>query len=154
MSFLISTHQNRTRTWSGVLYESNGTTAVVLSAQDVVRFKVGGNGSTPLIDLSSIEASENGSTLTFTAGTGSYVLKIAQGDVAALSGAYDAEILVVDDSENLPGDEKEIKHAESGVLFVHPTQGGEIAEEQSSSSASESESSSSSSENSSSSSSS
>lgn len=148
MSFLINTHQGRTRSWSGTIYQPDGTTAIVLQSTDVVRFKAGGNGDTPLIDLSSIEASENGSTLTFTAGTGNYVLKLAQGDIAALSGAYDAEISVVDDSENLPGDEKEIKHAENGVLFVHPTQGGEIAEEQSSSSVSESESSSSSSDNS------
>lgn len=149
MSFLINTHQNRTRNWTGTLYQADGSTAIVLAATDVVRFKAGGNGDTPAIDLSSIEASENGSTLTFTAGTGNYTLKLAQGDVAALSGAYDAEISVVDDSENLPGDEKEIKLAEIGVLFVHPAQGGEIAEEQSSSSQSNSESSESSSENSS-----
>lgn len=145
MSFQIATRQNRTRDFSVTLCESDGTTEISLAATDVVRLKVGANGSTtPAIDLSSIEASANGSTLTFTAGTGDCVIRIAQGDVATLSGAYDAEILVVDDSENLPGPEKAIKHAESGVLFVHPSQGGEIAEEQSSSSQSNSESSSSS----------
>ena len=141
MSFLISTHQNRTRSYTVTLYQPDGTTEIALAALDVVRFKVGANGTTPLIDLSSIEASGNGSTLTFTVGSGACIVKLAQGDVADLAGAYDAEILVVDDSENLPDDEKEIKHAEAGVLFVHPSQGGEIAEEQSSSSQSNSESS-------------
>ncbi len=136
--FLINTHQNRTRSWTLTIYESDQATEVVLQADDVVRFKVGSNGETPLIDLSSIEASANGSTLTFTVGTGQCTVKLAQGDVAALAGSYDCEIGAVDDSENLPGEEKAFKHASSGVLFVHPTQGGEIAEEQSSSDNSES----------------
>lgn len=149
MTFSISTRQNRTREWTVTLFESDGTTEIVLAADDVVRLKVGSNGETPLLDLSNIEASGNGSTITPTVGTGRCNIKIAQADIRTLFGAYDCEILVVDDSENLPGEEKAIKHAEYGVLFVHPSQGGEIAEEQSSSSQSESESSASSSLNSS-----
>lgn len=153
MSFLIRTRQNRTQGYTVGLLEADLVTQVLLSATDVVRFKVGANGETPAIDLSSIEPSEHGSTLTFTPGTNTVTVTLAQGDVRTRSGAFDAEILVVDDSVNLPSDanpeEKAIKHAESGVLFVHPSQGGEIAEEQSSSSQSNSESSESSSENSS-----
>lgn len=157
MSFLISTHQNRTRSWTITIYESDQSTPVVLAAADVVRVKIGTNGQEPLIDLSSIEPSENGSTITFTPGGSVCVLKLAQGDLRTrnddgtytyLSGAYDVEIGVVDDSENLPADEKEFKTATTGVLSIGPTQQGEIAEEQSSSSQSNSESSSSSSENS------
>ena len=147
MSFEIRTHQRRTRDFTVTLYEADGTTELTLAANDVVRFKIGSDGAVPLLDLSSIEASGNGSSLTFTAGTGNCVVRLAGGDVANLKGAYDCEILVVDNSETAPPDAA--KHAEYGVLFVHPTMQGDLTEDESSSSQSNSESSESSSENSS-----
>lgn len=140
MSFLIHIRNRRTRQYAIDLFESDGSTAVVLAADDVVRIKIGANGETPTLDLSSITPTENHSKVTFTAGTNDVVLTLAQDDVAALGvGAFDVEVAVVGNSETEPPNA--IKHAESGVLFVHPVPGGEVGDEESSSSVSTSDSS-------------
>ena len=147
MSFNIQARNKRTRDYTVTLYEADGSTELTLASDDVVRFKIGSDGATPVLDLSSIEPSGNDSSITFTAGTGDCVIRLAQGDLAPLKGAYDCEILVVDNSETAPANA--VKHAEYGVLFVHPTMQGDLTEDESSSSQSNSESSESSSENSS-----
>lgn len=134
MSFLITARNRRAREWDIVLYESNGTTELVLAADDVVRIKIGVPGESPVLDLSSIDDAE----ITFTAGTGDCVLKLTAAQAAELGvGAHEVEVLVFDESEDKP------KHAESGVMYVFETMLGEVGGEDSSSSQGSSESSSS-----------
>lgn len=131
MSFLIHAHNFRTRKYRVELFEADGVTPVQLEAGDVVRIKVGANGETPVLDLSSLGPTDNHSAVTFTPGGNVVMLTLAQKDVADLGvGAWDVEIAVVDESETQPPDA--IKHAESGSLFVHPVPGGEIGGEESS----------------------
>jgi len=54
----------------------------------------------------------------------SVTVRLAQGDTSDMEGAYDAEVLVVDDSETAPADA--IKAAEYGVLHVYPSQSGDV----------------------------
>lgn len=134
MSFNIRIYHNRTRDYTVTLYEADGTTELSLAVNDVVRFKIGGDGATPKLDLGSDGPTPAGSKITFTPSTGDCTVRLAQGDVNTLTpgSAYDCEILVIDNSETAPADAA--KHAEYGVLFVHPTMGGDLGEEESSSS--------------------
>jgi len=141
MTFAIHVWNNRTRAFSTTLYESDGTTELALSAQDVVRFKIGSNGEAPLLDLCSSSAGPGGSAITFTAGQGDCVVALREEDLQAAAippGAYDAEVSVYDDSEDA------IKSAECGVVHVHPSMLGDVGEDEESSGSSSSSSSSSS----------
>jgi hypothetical protein len=123
MSFEIHTYMRRTRAFVTTLFESDGTTEVTLAAGDVVRFKVGANEETPTLEIGSDAATDGGSTLTYTIGTGDCAITIHAGDLttaAIAPGTYDAEISVYDASETT------IKHVECGVLHVHPSQLGEV----------------------------
>lgn len=142
--FLIHVYNRSTRDYEFTIYEPDGTTEITLADTDVVRVKIGSNGETPGLDLSSIAATNAGSVVDFTAGTGDCTLRIGQDDLATLlgdleSGAFDMEVLVGDDSESAPPNAT--KHAESGVLFVHPSQRGQFGVEESSSSGESSQSS-------------
>jgi hypothetical protein len=136
-TFRAHVHRNRTRDFTVPIYESDGSTAVALAADDVVRIKIGTNLETPLLDLSSIEPTDNGSSITFTPAGNTATVRLAQGDLLAICQAapgemaFDAEVDVVDNSETAPANA--IKHAEYGVVFIHPTQGGETGDEESSS---------------------
>jgi hypothetical protein len=134
MSFHLHAYLGRTRDFTGTLYEADGTTELALAQDDVVRIKIGTNGDTPDLDLSNINETDNGSVVSgITAGQGDYTLRLAQGDLTAIGlGDFDVEINVVDESETAPPNA--IKHAEYGVLTVHPTMGGSVAGEESSSS--------------------
>jgi hypothetical protein len=126
MSFLITAKDSRAREWDFTIYEDDGTTEVVLQADDVVRVKIGTNGEAPTLDLSSIDPDE----ITFTAGTGDCVLYLTESQVSQLGpGAWDCEVNVYDESEN------KLKHAETGVFFVHRSQLGAVGGEESSNSA-------------------
>jgi hypothetical protein len=132
MSFLAHVWKNRTSVFSVPITEANGTTAVTLQENDVVRIKIGKVGDTPVLDLESSDNTENGSSLTFTPLGNTVTVTLRQEDTNLLSvGAHDCEVGVVDASEL-----DAFKHAESGVIFCHGTQGGNIGEEQSSSSSS------------------
>lgn len=125
MSFSIKCHANRTQDFTITLFENDGSTALVLTATDVVRVKVGRSGDTPDIDIDSIADTANGSRVTIdTLNPASVTLRLAQGDTASLDGIYDIEVLVVDDSETSPADA--IKAAEYGVLSVIASQAGDI----------------------------
>jgi len=136
MSFHIHAWKNRTRDFDVQLYESDGTTEVILAADDVVRFKVGRGSGTPSLDLNSFEIESGGSKVTFTPGTNDVCVRIGNDTSGITPGNYDAEISVVDNSETAPADA--IKHVEYGVFSLHKTQGGEVGEETSSSSSSSS----------------
>lgn len=122
VSFAITTYVGRTTDYSGTVYESDGTTAVVGTSGSVARFKAWRrNAATPDLDLDSAGAASGGSILTFNALTGAYTLKIAGSDTDGLRpGVYDAELSVVDH-----GDSDRIKVAERGVLYLLESGGGD-----------------------------
>ncbi len=125
MSFEIKCHANRTQDFTIALFENNGTTALVLAATDVVRVKVGQAGATPTVDIDSVAPTANGSVVTIdTLSPASVTLRLAQGDTASLSGLYDIEVNVTDDSETTPADA--IKAAEYGALAVITGQSGDV----------------------------
>lgn len=134
MSFHITARNRRDREWDITIFEDDGTTEIVLAADDVVRIKIGADEQSPTLDLSSIDPEQ----VTFTAGTGDCVLMLTAAQVASLGpGSFDCEIDVWDESED------KFKHCGYGVFTVHPTQLGETGGETSSSSQGSSESSSS-----------
>ena len=97
--------------------DANGI-AVVLAATDQIRIKVGRAGKAPILDLDSIAASGNGSTV---ARANPCTVRFDQNDLNFSPGTYDIEASVVDDSD---GDA--IKHADKGVLVLHNTQLGDV----------------------------
>lgn len=123
MSFEILAVRNRTISYSGTLYEADGTTAISVTASSVVRFKAGRrNSATPSLDIDSVAATANGSVMTISS-AGAYTLKIAQGDTTSLvPGVYDAEIALVD-----AGDSNRIKSAELGTLHIIEALGGDVS---------------------------
>ena len=123
--FLINAWKNRTADYSIQLFEADGTTELVLAAADSVRIKIGRTGATPNLDLKSGAATSNGSVPSFTVGTNDVTLRIGQADLSSIvPGAYDMEVLVVDDSETAP--DNAIKHVQFGVLMVHDSQTGAV----------------------------
>lgn len=143
-SFHMSVYRGRTRDFTVRLFESDGTTAIVLQNDDVVRVKIS-RGNDLVLDLSSVagESDDNGSiVLLTTPASGIVTVRIAQDDTVDLeTGAYDCEVSVVDNSEpDAPatGPANAIKHAQYGVMFLHPAPGGVITDEESSGSSSSS----------------
>jgi hypothetical protein len=145
-TFIAHVYRNRTRDFTVPITEADGSTPVELAEADVVRLKIGTNGTVPLLDLSSIEETVNHSSIVFTPGSGTCTVRLAQADIEAICAAapgqmaFDCELDVVDASETAPVDA--IKLAEIGVVFIHPTQTGEIGDEESSQSQESSDSSS------------
>ena len=117
MSIFISHYRRRTAAYEITITDADGV-AVTFAAGDKVRVKIGRNGETPLLDLSSAAASANGSTLTAANPTQLY---LAQGDAAATAGVYDIEASIVDSSDS------KIKHAETGVFVLHDTPLGGVS---------------------------
>lgn len=127
MSFEVTLHKNRTSDKTVSIFEADGTTAVVLAADDVVRFKMyRRDQDTPVLDIDSAADSANGSGITLDQLDPAQVtLRVAQGDTANLDpGVYNAEISVVDNSEVTPTDA--IKQAESGIVSLLSSGGGDI----------------------------
>lgn len=138
--FTIYHRKNRTRAYDIQLFEDDGSTEVTLAADDVVRVKIHRGTDSTDLDLASYEDTSSGSGITFTAGTNNVCLTVAQGDVDDWEpGGYDMEVNVVDNSDHVgtPATNA-IKHAETGVFFLHPSAGGSTSDEQSSSSSSSS----------------
>ena len=120
----ITARKNRTQDFTVTLFEADGETAVVLAATDEVRFKAyKRDGDTPILDIDSIAALSGGSVLTIdTLNPASVTLRIAQGDIDDVTlGTYRFDIGVVDDS-----DSDLLKHAESGILRILESGGGDI----------------------------
>lgn len=130
--FHLTVYQGRTKDFSVSLKQVNGS-AFGLAVDDVVRLKVGRTGDEPLIDISSIAPTANGSSLAFTTGDSIVAIRFGGSDLAAIpGGSYDIEVGVVDNSETSPADA--FKLAAIGVLSVIQTLGGETEDEESSSS--------------------
>jgi hypothetical protein len=125
MPFLITARNRRAREWDFTIYEDDGTTEITLSADDVVRVKIGSNDESPTLDLSS----EDPEQITFTVATGDCVLSLTAAQVASLGvGVFDCEIDVWDESEG------KLKNCGCGVFAVHATMLGDVGGEESSSS--------------------
>lgn len=130
MSFQILSEKGRTVDFAILLFEDDGTTSVTLAATDVVRFKMGRrDGTKPDLDLLSGVVTANGSTVTVdqtgTSPTAQVTVRMAQADTAGLiAGMYDANVLVVDNSETAPANA--IKHFESGTVMLQESLGGSI----------------------------
>lgn len=130
MSFGAYVRKGRTADFTVNLYEDDGSTSISLAADDHVRVKIfRRDGATPDLDLDSVAATANGSSVTIDArGTdpvASVTVRLAQDDTSGLNlGPYSYEVSVVDNSESSPADA--IKHAETGVLNVLPAGGGDV----------------------------
>ena len=124
MSFQITVARGRSVDYSGVLYESDESTAVTPASGSKVRFKAGRrNGATPALDIDSVAATANGSVMTLDVDTGAYTLKIDQNDTRDLvPGVYEAEIALVD-----VGDGNRIKTAEFGTLQILESLDGDLS---------------------------
>lgn len=141
MSFLINHYRNRTRAFTINLFESDGTTEVLLAAGDVVSVQIYRVGSQPVLEISSSETEPGGSKITFTVGTNQATLTLAQGDTRITdiaTGAWDMDIIVSDASDLLGGvdvsGDVANKHVESGVVVIMNSGIGTIGEDESSSS--------------------
>jgi len=127
MAFEITAYANRTTDHTVTIKTATGG-YVQLEATDVVRFKAGRGGAV-VLDLDQT-ATANGSKVTVDqVGNGSSVhasvtVRLAQGDTSALTGIYDAEVLVVDDSETAPANA--VKVASYGVLGVVSSLDGDV----------------------------
>lgn len=130
--FELICNARRTKHFAGSLYESDGETGVALAATDAMRFKMGAAGKAPLIDILAGTANANGSLLTITDRTSpaAYTLRLAAADLTydedaetgIAPGTYDAEIIVVDDS-----DSDAVLHVEQGIVHVLPTMIGNVS---------------------------
>lgn len=130
--FEIVAYRGRTKEYTGTLYRSDGTTALVLASGSKVRFKAGrGDQATPLLDLVSGVATPNGSTVVLdTLGSGStparYTVRLAQDDLADIEpGTYDAEVVVIDHGSSGPADAAKV--AASGTLHIIGRMGGGLS---------------------------
>jgi hypothetical protein len=125
MAFEVHAYAGRTVDFTVPIFEDDGSTAIVLAASDVVRCKVGRGTATPDLDIDSVAALSGGSLVTVdTLDPASVTVRLAQADTLSLSGIYDVEVSVVDDSETAPADA--IKAAEKGSIGFSPAPAGDI----------------------------
>ena len=128
VSFELHQPRGRTRDHEIKLYETNGTTGIVLASTDKVRVKIfRGNNQTPDLDLVDGTVTANGSTLTIDQRTAptTVTLRVAQADTASLPlGVYEVDVIVVDDSETAPVDAA--KPAMEGLLYLTGSGGGDL----------------------------
>ena len=122
--FDIRHRQNRSSCYTITLTTEAGD-ALSLHGDDIVRLQVGareairGEQADAIFMMDSETDLDKGSSMTFTAGTGTVEAKIVDGDLLASDlrpGVYDCEI-VVEDSQDLDADGvKKIKHAQAGAF--------------------------------------
>ncbi len=126
MAFEVHAYAGRTRDFTVPIFEADGTTSIALVSGDVVRCKVGRGTATPDLDIDSVAALAGGSFVTIDVlDPASVTVRLAQADTLSLSGIYDVEVSVVDDSETAPADA--IKAAEKGSIGFSPAPAGDIA---------------------------
>lgn len=135
--FRINHYKGRTRDYDIQLFEADGTTEVILAAEDEVYFVAVDCQGNIVLQADSIADQDGGSNCTFTAGTNNVTLLIGQEDCddgAIDEGVvFDCEVTVIDDSQNIGTPAaKKIKHVEAGNLVLHPSRGGALTDEQSS----------------------
>jgi len=115
----ITAYAGRYRRFTVTITDENGAT-VAFQAGDVVRVKIGRPGRAPLLDLDSVAASSNGSTVS---AANPATVKIRAADLVAgviKPGAYTFEVLLVD-----ANDSEQPKAAINGTFHVLPSPGGD-----------------------------
>jgi len=117
MTISITHYQTRTCAYDITITDAGGD-AVVLSGGDKVRLKIWREDDAPLLDLVSGTPSANGSSVT-AANPTRFTLNQADADWTV--GIYSIEVAIIDASDTF------IRHADSGVLVLHKTPGGEIS---------------------------
>ncbi len=127
-SFEWTIYQNRTAKRIVNLFESDGTTGVALAATDVVRFKMGRRiGSAPDLDLDTVAPTVNASGVDVVTNPAPAQVRVtlAQADLTSLvPGVYNAEVIVVDDSEPSPANAALV--ASIGVVNLIGSMAGDI----------------------------
>lgn len=114
----ITAYRGRTKLCDITITDEDGDN-VSISGSDAIRVKIGNGKDTPLLDLDTVAATANGSSLTLANPTR---LRLDQSDLSGIpAGVYDIEVSVVDNS-----DSQKIKHAESGTFALHDTPGGDV----------------------------
>ena len=128
VSFELHQPRGRTRDHQIVLYETDGSTGILMESTDVLRVKIfRGNSQTPDLELFDISDTSNDSGITITqrSAPATATLRIAQADTENLPlGVYEVDIIVVDDSESAPVDAA--KQAMGGLLYLTGTGGGDL----------------------------
>lgn len=128
---LITVYNGRSRTFSCSVFESDGTTPVVLQEVDTVRCKIGRADGDPILELSSDEPTANQSTITYTPLENDATVTLTAADVSLLGpGVFLGEVLVYDFDESQP------KSAGDFVLSVLRSMGGDVGGDDESSSSS------------------
>ena len=126
MGFEIVAEQGRTQDFTITIKQADGG-YLQLAETDVVRMKIGRGGTTVLdLDDKAVTTNKSGITI-ISRGNGSSVhcsvtVRLAQADLADMSGFYRAAVLVVDDSETAPANA--IKPADVGSVVVVGTKLG------------------------------
>jgi len=116
MALTIEAHRNRRCIFEATVRNADDD-VWVLGVGDYLRCKVGRPGATPVLDLSSLAASANGSTMSPTNPT---TITLDKDDVVLLhAGTWTIEVSVFQAGS-------ELQHAVSGMLVVLDTQTGSI----------------------------
>lgn len=98
----------------------SGDNLYAYATGDVIRIKIGREGSQPLLELSSKAPTTNESSVSRANPT---TVSLRAADVDTLKrGFYELEVSVVDDSDN-----DKIKHVQSHVVLVQDVQAGEVS---------------------------
>ena len=114
----ITAYKNRTTKERITLTDVDGAT-VTLDSDDTVRVKVGRQGATPILDITSAAALSGGTSVT---SANPCTVIFDQDDLNnKTAGVYDVEAMVVDTL-----DHNRVKHAEMGVFVLIETQGGSV----------------------------
>lgn len=130
MAIHIQAYRGRTSYHDISITDDEGN-LVIPADDDVVRLKIGAQGSTPLFEVGSDEESDNGSWLHNEADETegrTTQLRFDGADVATLkAGLYDCEAGIVD-ADDEGGDDgltPAFKHAEMGIISIIETQTGD-----------------------------
>lgn len=129
-SILIRARKNRTADYTLSLFESDGTTAVNLAADDNCRVKIGRGDAVPDIEADKdgvpYTGSRTGAKTSWTAGDNDVTLHLEREDTGEMeAGAYDLEVIVVDAADS-------VKHVQAGVFSLATSLGGQTDIEESS----------------------
>lgn len=134
--FQVQAWKGRTRDFEVSLVEADGTTAFTLSGDDTVRVKIGKTGSEPILDLDSTTDESGYSGISFTPGDSTATVRLGTDTDSMTPGAYNIEVMVVDNSDDAPPDA--VKHAQSGIFYLFGTLSGDTSNTADASSASSS----------------
>jgi len=119
---LIQSHKNRKKIIDLTILDADDA-AIVPGSNDVVRVKIGRRGKTPILDIDSVAATANASTVTKNSpSSGKNRLEITRADMDLFQpGIYTLELAFVDNA-----DSQEIKHVDHQVFAVQKTMTGDV----------------------------